>query len=261
MTTRHKRTPQIDLSLTIKDDEFIAAPRERQRNWLITQALDECSANLEASHHLAAKFVPGVEHWDVGDREFGDLSDEEIMEDWQTPIMKAMAQLLEFGDVLEIGFGRGIGSTFLQEQPIQSHTIVEVNQSVIARCEEWKKSYPERDIRIVPGRWQDVMDQLGQYDGIFFHTYPLSQEEFVEQIAKSVTFGEHFFPTAKSLLRKGGAFTYLSNEIDSLSRSHQRLLLDHFSSFSVSKIEPLNMPQNVRDAWWADSMVLIKAVR
>lgn len=26
-------------------------------------------------------------------------------------------------------------------------------------------------VRIIPGRWQDNLQQLGQYDGIFFDTY------------------------------------------------------------------------------------------
>ncbi|MEM7011922.1 MAG: class I SAM-dependent methyltransferase, partial [Verrucomicrobiota bacterium] len=180
---------------------------------------------------------------------------------WQLPIMKLMARQLNSGDVLEIGFGRGIASDFLQEQSIRSHTIIEVNESVIARCNDWKKNYPGRDIRVISGRWQGVLNQLETYDGIFFHTYPLNQEEFVEQIARSVTFGEHFFPTAQALLRPGGTFTYLSNEIDSLSRDHQRLLLQYFSSFSVSRVEGLKLPKDVRDAWWADSMILIKAIR
>ncbi len=69
-----------------------------------------------------------------------------------------------------------------------------------------------------------------------------------------------FFPIASKHLNKGGAFTYFSNEIDSLSREHQRLLLNHFSSFSVQKIN-LNMPEDVKDLWWANSMVVVKAIK
>ncbi|NIP94473.1 MAG: class I SAM-dependent methyltransferase, partial [Akkermansiaceae bacterium] len=59
-------------------------------------------------------------------------------------------------------------------------------------------------------------------------TYPLTEEEFVNYVAQSSTFAEHFFDTAAAHLRPGGVFTYLTNEIDSLSRAHQRALLKRF---------------------------------
>ena len=76
----------------------------------------------------------------------------------------------------------------------------------------------------------------------------------------SVTFAEHFFETAVAHLHPGGVFTYFSNEIDSLSREHQRLILKHFSSFSIEMVK-LDVPGDVKDTWWANSMVVIKAVK
>lgn len=52
----------------------------------------------------------------------------------------------------------------------------------------------------------------------------------------------------------------MTNEIDSLSRGHQRALLRYFSSFSVH-LQALQMPQEVRDTWWSDSMVIVGAVK
>ncbi len=37
-------------------------------------------------------------------------------------------------------------------------------------------------VRVIKGRWQDTMDQLGQYDGIFFDTY----SEFYEDLRYSL---------------------------------------------------------------------------
>ena len=79
-------------------------------------------------------------------------------------------------------------------------------------------------------------------------------------MASSVTFAAHFFPVAAAHLRPGGVFTYLSNEIDSLSRAHQRLLFAHFRSVRMQRV-PLVLPPDVRDAWWADSMVVVEAVK
>ena len=82
----------------------------------------------------------------------------------------------------------------------------------------------------------------------------------MKYVQESITFAEHFFPYASSHLNPGGSFTYFSNEIDSLSREHQRLLLKHFSSFSVHVVT-LNMPEDVKDIWWANSIVVVKAIK
>ena len=65
---------------------------------------------------------------------------------------------------------------------------------------------------------------------------------------------------AAAHLRPGGTFTYLTNEIDSLGREHQRLLLEHFREIRLRRVS-LSIPPNVRDAWWADSMIAISAVK
>ncbi len=186
------------------------------------------------------------------------------MEDWQIPIMEAMAELVgrSRGDVLEIGFGRGVSAELLQRTGVRSHTVVECNPAIIERFHRWKANYPNRDIRLLPGRWQDVLDPSSrQYDGAFFHTYPLDEQEFVDQVVRSTTFGEHFFATAAALLRQGGVFTYLTNEIDSLSRPHQRSLFRHFREISVRVVNGLNLPEDVQDSWWANSMVVVGATK
>jgi guanidinoacetate N-methyltransferase len=263
MTRRIKRLHQLDLSLEIKDPAFIRPPREAQRNWLLNQAVNEFVGNLLHLDRLAAQFVPGVERSELSDRTHSELRDEDIMEDWQHPIMQAMAEIVTaaHGDVLEIGFGRGVSADYIQHCSAASHVIVECNESVAARFTAWRDRYPARDIRLIFGRWQDVTDQLGMYDGIFFHTYPLSEEEYLDYVVKSETFAEHFFATAAAHLRPGGVFTYMTNEIDSLGRGHQRALFRFFSSFEARVVGPLHLPATIRDQWWADSMVVIKAVK
>jgi len=83
----------------------------------------------------------------------------------------------------------------------------------------------------------------------------------MNKIGDSVTFADHFFPHAAEHLVDGGVFTYLSNEMDSLSRMHQRLLLRHFSRIELQVIRNLQLPDDVNDAWWSDSMVVVKAVK
>ena len=246
----------------MKDDNFIRPPHEAQRNALLNRALNEFTLDLAALHDLAARFVPGATNTSLADRTQTDLADEEIMEDWQTPIMQAMAEVAaaSHGDVLEIGFGRGVASEMIQQQKVRSHTIIECNDSVVERYRQWETAHPGQDIRLVHGLWQDTIGGLGQFDGIFFHTYPLNEDEYMEYVNGSVTFAEHFFPVAAEHLRPGGVFTYLTNEIDSLSRAHQRLLFRHFSSVGLSIVK-LDMPADVKDTWWADSMAVVKAVK
>lgn len=263
MTRRIKRRPEFDIELNVKDDNYIRPPNDGQRNWLLNTALSEFVADLEALDSIARTFVPGTPFSPAADRTQAELSDGEIMEDWQIPLMRAMANIVAGPDlnVLEIGFGRGVSSQFIQEIGVASHTIIECNDSVVDRFSHWRAQWPDRDIRMVHGLWQDVLSGLGQFDGVFFHTYPLNETDFVEQIAGGVTFAEHFFEHAALHLVEGGVFTYLVNEIDSLSRAHQRSLFRFFQSIEISVIRDLGIPEQVRDAWWAPSMAVVRAVR
>lgn len=256
-----KRTKSFELTLDIKSDDFIRPPREQQRSWILNRALKEFQDDLEKLDELAKEFVPGGEPADLGDRTNTELADEQIMEDWQISVMREMAKDVTAGggDVLEIGFGRGVAAEFVQSHSIRSHTVVECNESVIARFEDWQKQFADRDIRLIAGKWQDVTDQFAKYDGILFHTYPLNEQEFAEYVSRSSTFAEHFFDTAAAALKPGGRFTYLTMEIDSLSREHQRALLRRFSSFSVRRLDDLEIPADTRDAQWAQSTVLVCA--
>ena len=243
-------------------DVDIPAPRIRQRRWLVSQFQRETRENFEALHSIARSMVTGNAHPHLP-RDLSDdkLSHQEIMEDWQTPMMKTMAEIVArgHGDVLEIGFGRGVSSTMIQELGVRRHTIVEMNPHCIANYfQPWIKKHRDASIELVEGRWQDVMDQLDTYDGVFFHAFPMSAQEFVEFVAESVTFAEHFFPSASSLLNPGGVFTYLSTEVDSLSRGHQRSLFKHFSEIRT-RVQPLSVPQDTKDAWWVNQMVVVSA--
>lgn len=262
MTKKIKRTEDFELVLEIKNEDFIRPPRDAQRNALLNNALSELSENLHSLNKIAMQFVAGKPQLALDDRTQKVLTDDEIMEEWQIPLMQAMAELVteSHGNVLEIGFGCGISATMIQEQQVLSHTIIECNDSVVERFFEWKKLFKDKDINLVHGLWQDTIDDLGIFDGIFFHTYPLNEEEYMKTVYGKSTFAEHFFDTAAKHLHPGGAFTYFSNEIDSLSRGHQRALLKHFSSFSLKVID-LELPDDINDTWWADSMVIVKAIK
>jgi spermidine synthase len=79
-----------------------------------------------------------------------------VMMDWETELMQRHAEIVcqRGGHILEIGFGMGISADFIQQQSIQSHTIVEVNPQILERAIEWSQDKP--NVTIIEGDWFDV---------------------------------------------------------------------------------------------------------
>ena len=260
------------LVLEPKSDDFAGAPSDFQSHWMLRRALYEASGDVDHLDKIMRDFVPGVERPEITDqwKSSGASYDEaeliiqgqQVMQAWEEPLMRRLAQIAtsSHGDVLEVGFGMGISATMILEEGVRSYTVIECNEQVIERFNEWKKAYPDTEVRVVQGMWQDVESELGEYDGILFDTYPLSQEEYLrnEVGGTAYTHAGEFFPMASRHLRDGGIFTYFTCEIDTLSRGHQRLLFEHFDRFTVSRVEGLEPPQGCQ-YWWADSMVAVEA--
>ena len=95
--------------------------------------------------------------------------DDEIMMSWEAPIMEKCAEYIcqSKGDILEIGFGMGICSDYIQSQNVNSHTIVEIHPQIIEKLNTWASD--KSNVTIVEGDWNSV--SLSTYDGIFLDTY------------------------------------------------------------------------------------------
>ena len=95
----------------------------------------------------------------------------EVMMDWEAPIMSASAAYITQGggDILEIGFGMGIASNYIQSHSISSHTIIENHPQIISKSREWASG--KSNVTIVSQSWYDVRNSLGTYDGVFYDTY------------------------------------------------------------------------------------------
>ena len=94
----------------------------------------------------------------------------EVMMNWESVIMEKSAEFIchNNGDILEIGFGMGICSDYIQAQGVNSHTVVEIHPQIIEKLKVWADG--KSNVIIVEGDWNDV-NGLSTYDGIFIDTY------------------------------------------------------------------------------------------
>jgi len=268
---KNKETRDYRLFLELLHDTYIRTPNPWQRDWLIHKELREVAWDLEYFHGLAPRLVPGKrrvsadlerpEHAEIV-YEGGQLriGDQTVMEDWQTKLMRRLAEIVTrgHGDVLEVGFGLGLSATAIQEFGARSHTIVECNAAIVDRFTSWRSDHAAARIHLLEGRWEDCVHRLGEYDGILFDIYPLTKAEMLKAILQDVTLAQPFFDVAARHLAPGGVFTYFTGELDSLSRQHQRLLLQRFSSVTISVIDGLS-PQEDSQIWWAPTMAIVEA--
>ena len=66
----------------------------------------------------------------------------QVMMEWEKPYMEACIDKLQpKGDVLEIGFGMGYSATQIQKYKPKSHTIIEMDKTVIKKLKKWAKDY------------------------------------------------------------------------------------------------------------------------
>ena len=104
--------------------------------------------------------------------DFPDLVGElEVMMSWEAPVMHRGAEFVceNGGDILEIGFGMGIASDYIQSHNPTTHTIVELHPQIAEKAREWASDKP--GVTIIEADWIDVEPTLGTFDGIFFDTY------------------------------------------------------------------------------------------
>jgi len=265
----HFENSDFELNLQIKNKDFIQCS-EHQADWLIQKFMNESKRDIECLKPISKSFVSGnkrpvmPDDWEGAVAKYQEselvIEGHQVMQSWEDTIMKEMAQTISEtqGDILEIGFGMGISASYIQDQQVKSHTIVECNDQVVEAFSKWKAGYSNKEINVIHGKWQDSLDQLKHYDGILFDPYFVSESDSVE--VESTTAIGSFLSVILPHLRKGGVVTYFTREIDSLSRAHQRLLLKYFSTVTLTRVDDLVPPENC-NYWWANSMMVVKAVK
>ncbi|KAJ0963443.1 hypothetical protein J5N97_028565 [Dioscorea zingiberensis] len=131
-----------------------------------------------------------------------DSESKAVMMAWERPLMEAHAKAVcgngNGGRILNVGFGMGLVDEAIQQYAPVEHTIVEAHPEVYERM--IRSGWKEKDnVKIVFGKWQDVLSQLESYDGIFFDTYG----EYYEDLRE---FHQHL----PKLLKPGGIYSYFN---------------------------------------------------
>lgn len=179
-----------------------------------------------------------------------------VMEDWEAPYMEELARISasQGGTVLEVGFGLGLSASYIQRHSIDKHIIIEANAEVFKKLEEFAQNSNSK-VQPMFGLWQEVIALIPDesIDGILFDAYPLSNEELY--LASVYP----FFEEAYRLLKKGGVFTYFSNEEEDFSSDHlARLQVAGFEN--IEKIVfPVNTPEDC--LYWSSNTIVAPIVR
>lgn len=218
--------------------------------------------NWEKKYKKSEDLIIGYEKkdWNKAKAKFSkhtlEILGEPVMEDWEDSYMKDLADIVcqNGGIVLELGFGMGISAEYIQKHKIRKHIIVEANKEVAKEAKKFAKKAKIKTI-VLEGLWEDVIEKIKDksVDGILFDTYPLSEEELYQNHF-------NFLPFAYKKLKKGGVFTYYSDEIKKFGRVHLKKLQEvGFKLKNIkSKISKVNPPKNCE--YWKAKTILAPIV-
>lgn len=206
------------------------------------------------SHPLTKlPFLKQREKWKTEDIHVNDfqleIAGHPVMETWEEPYMKKLAEIstMNGGRVLEVGFGLGIAASYIQENSVKEHHIIEANDQVFERMKSFANSAKHRTVLYL-GFWEDISSQFEDefFDGILFDTYPITFEEL-----HTARFS--FFSEAHRLLKVGGVFTHYSGELEFTDEYSSYLKKAGFSTYSGSLVS-VNPPSDC--LYWSNDKIM-----
>ncbi len=123
----------------------------------------------------------------------------EVMMEWERPIMERSAAIVchNQGDVLNVGFGMAIIDTAIQQQGVTTHTIIEAHEQVVEKARRWSED--KKGVNLIHSTWQDAIDGLPQFDGIYLDTLMPPIVPFLEHVPE--------------MLKQDGVFLYFQSMI------------------------------------------------
>lgn len=221
--------------------------------------IPEWESDYKQSDELAIRYTP--EDWKTAVAEFSEhdlrILGEPVMEDWEEPYMRVLADIATAngGVVLEVGYGMGISARFIQQAQIKRHIIIEANHDVANKAREWASTC-KIETEVLEGLWQEAILLVPDesLDGILFDTYPLTEKELYQNHFS-------FFSHAFTKLKKGGVLTYYSDEPECFSEIHIKRLIE--AGFVKDRIAgtvvKVNPPEECE--YWKTATILAPIVR
>lgn len=188
--------------------------------------------NVDAEQHLTNYQKPYL-HQKLTYTEDGKLIDENglaVMMEWEEYIMMRQAQTVtqNGGRVLNIGFGMGYIDSYIQKFGAEEHWIIEPHPDVCKKIIEdgWLK---KPNVRVLFTRWQEVLEHLPKFDGIYIDTW---NESLIP-----------FFEYAKNLLKPNGVMTFFNNPREDADGLHMmRHEWDAFKPWADIEFESFEIP-------------------
>ena len=176
-----------------------------------------------------------------------DEREREIMMSWETPIMKEHAKIVteNGGDILEIGFGMGICSNFIQKANINTHTIIEINDQIFKRLLKWAKDKP--NVIPVKGNWYDDIPTTRKYDAIFYDGFGdmINKRFFASRIMQHCKVGT-IITWYNNFLEKQSQYDGDVKKVDGHKKIEQ---FDRTERITYQEVE-LSIPERARIDWY-----------
>ena len=178
------------------------------------------------------------------------LGDFQVVQFWERPLMR---QLAEFAgraigrQILEIGYGTGMCSEYIQSKAPSEHVIVEANRHIARRAQAWAATH-SATIRVVQDSWQSAIPALGRFDSVVFDAAPLVDTPHGHY--------EEFLPFARALTRVGGCFTYIS--LEARLTQHHLALLSSFARIEVAIVKGLRPSKHC--TYWSGAAMSLPCV-
>eukprot|EP00007_Cunea_sp_BSH-02190019_P002805 CAMPEP_0174246984 /NCGR_PEP_ID=MMETSP0417-20130205/42342_1 /TAXON_ID=242541 /ORGANISM="Mayorella sp, Strain BSH-02190019" /LENGTH=381 /DNA_ID=CAMNT_0015326837 /DNA_START=508 /DNA_END=1653 /DNA_ORIENTATION=- len=187
----HQEAVDFLLQAGVRAELLLSMIRKRKR------AREAASSGIEAPAKNADYLESDIEYTNDS---LIDAFGRGVMMQWEEGLMKHHANVLcrTKGDVLNVGFGMGIIDGFVEELEYKTHTIIEAHPAVYAKMKHdgWLE---KPNVRVLFGRWQDVIPQLGTYDSIFFDTFGEDDEEM-----------QQFHELLPTILKEGGTYSFFN---------------------------------------------------
>tara|TARA_R110002073_G_scaffold5722_2_gene35220 strand:+ start:343 stop:810 length:468 start_codon:yes stop_codon:yes gene_type:complete len=121
-----------------------------------------------------------------------------VMMEWERDIMKHDAGIIckKGGDILNVGFGLGIIDNYIQSYNPKSHWIIESHPDVYNKIV--KDGWLEKpNVNVIFKPWQEVLEDLPKFDGIYFDTW--HEDQFL------------FDGYVNRILKKNGIYSFFNN--------------------------------------------------